>query len=182
MTALWRYIAHDDPLVAAGNTMALVLGYNTPLYPVYLVWIAGWHVLPGALLSWCACPLFLLVPWISRRSGLAARMVLPVVGTANTVFCTVLFGAASGTALFLIPCVTLAALLFRVRERAVMLGVAALPVAAYWLMAPDMPAALPGFSAASLHLVLRLNAASVGALGLFMGAVFSRAYAARAAC
>ena len=53
-------------------------------------------------------------------------MMLPAVGTANTVFCTYLFGAETGTALFLIPCAALAALLFRVRERAAMLCVAAL--------------------------------------------------------
>jgi hypothetical protein len=179
MKALWRYIAHDDPLVAACNTIALVLGYNTPLYPVYLVWIAGWGALPGALLTWCACPFFLAVPWLSRRSPLAARMMLPAVGTVNTVFCTWLFGAATGTALFLIPSVTLAALLFRPRERVAMLCVAALPVVAYCLMPPDMKAALPIFSAQSARGVFGLNAASVGILGLFMGAVFSRAYVAR---
>ena len=66
MKTLWRYVAHDDPLMAAGNMIALVLGYNTPLYPVYLVWIAGWGALPGALLTWCVCPFFLVVPWLSR--------------------------------------------------------------------------------------------------------------------
>jgi hypothetical protein len=175
MRALWRYIAHEDPLVAAGNTIALVLGYNTPLYPVYLWWIAGWGAFPAAWLTLCSCPLFLCVPAVARRSPLAARIVLPVVGTTNTMFCTWIFGAASGTSLFLIPCVTLAALLFRPRERLVMLCVAALPIAAF-AVSGLWPAPLHAFSAVVAPRVVALNAASVGILGLFLGAVFSRVY------
>ena len=176
MKALWRYIAHDDPLVAAGNMVALVLGYNTPLYPIYLWWIAGWSVLPAALLTWCVCPVFLAVPAISRRSPLAGRIVLPLAGTANTVFCTWLFGEASGTQAFLFPCVALAALLFRPRERAAMLAVAAAPIAAYLCLTGHYPAPLHAFTAPQAHMVAGLNIASAGILGLFMGAVFARAY------
>jgi len=64
-----------------------------------------------------ASPLFFAVPALSRGSPRAARVALPLIGIANTVWCTALFGPASGIALFLLPCIVLAILVPHADER-----------------------------------------------------------------
>jgi hypothetical protein len=175
MTFLWRYIAHDDPLVATTNLTALVLGYNTPLYPLYLFWVTGQSGLPWCLLTLCSCPLFLAVPAVARISSRGARIMLPVVGVLNTIFCAWLLGPATGTELFLIPSITLAALSFRANERAAM-AIAVLPAILAFFLGGHYAAPLLAYSSAQAHAVFRLNAASVGTLSLFIGVVFARLY------
>ena len=173
MSLLWRYIAHDDPLVATANLIAVVLGYNTPLYPLYLLWVTGKGGLPWALLTLCSCPFFLAIPAMSRLSPLAARLMLCFVGTLNTVLCTWLLGAATGVALFLIPCIALAALLFRPDERLAMACAAVPPVLAFFL-GTHYGSPVVAYTSAQAHAILRLNAASVGTLSFFIGLVFAR--------
>ena len=110
------YAAHADPAAAAANFIALVIAWNGPFYPLYIVALAGW---PGAqlLLSMLATPCFFAVPWLGRHYPAAGRAALPLIGTANTLWCTKLLGAACGVGLFFLPCLVLAALLFRRRER-----------------------------------------------------------------
>jgi hypothetical protein len=173
MKLIWRYIAHDDPLVATTNLIALVLGYNTPLYPLYLLWVTGRGGLPWSLLTLCSCPFFLAVPAVSRRSPLAARIMLPIVGTLNTVFCTWLLGQATGTELFLIPSITLAALLFRPNERVAMACAAAPAILAFFLAGHYGISPLH-YDTAQSHAIMRLNAGSVGTLSIFIGLVFAK--------
>ena len=43
------YIGHPDPLMEAGNLIALMVGTNQPFYPIYLAMIVGtgaWRALP----------------------------------------------------------------------------------------------------------------------------------------
>ena len=129
--------------------------------------------MPWVLLTLCSCPLFLAVPAVARRAPRAARLMLVGVGTLNTVFCTWLLGLASGTEMFLVPCILLSALLFRPRERVAMAGAALLPLLAFCLsgyygVSPVV------YSPAQAHAVLRLNAGSVGTLCFFIGFVFAR--------
>jgi hypothetical protein len=127
------------------------------------------------LLTLCSCPFFLAVPAFSRVSPLGARLVLPVIGTVNTIFCTWLLGPATGTELFLLPSITLAALSFRANERFAMAASAAPAILAFFLSG-HYGAPLLAYTAAQSHAILRLNAASVGTLGLFLGIVYARLY------
>ena len=173
MRLIRRYIAHDDPLVATANLIALVLGYNTPLYPFYLFWVTGTAGLPWALLTLCSCPFFLAIPALSRSFPLASRLMLCFVGALNTIFCTWLLGAATGIELFFLPCLALAALLFRADERLAMACAALPPVLAFFLVSHyGVPPV--AYTAVQAHAVLRLNASSVGTLIVFVGVVFAR--------
>jgi hypothetical protein len=49
--ALRRYVASDDPRVAAANLVAMVLAWNTPFYPLYLRGAAGAGIGLGAWLT-----------------------------------------------------------------------------------------------------------------------------------
>ena len=115
------YAAHPDPAARAVNLISLMLAYNGPLYPIYVVFLAGRATLPWVLLTVLISPFFYAVPYLSRFSSRAARLALPIVGTANTVWCIKLFGMASGVGFFLYPCIMLAALLYQTRERWFML-------------------------------------------------------------
>ena len=124
------YVEHTDPAAAAANLVAVVVALNGPLYPIYVIALVG---LGGvlSLLTMIASPLFFAVPWIARRSSLAGRAALPLIGTVNTVWCTKLFGPASGVQLFCFPCIMLAALVFRGGERwlgVLLVGLAIIPL------------------------------------------------------
>jgi hypothetical protein len=96
------------------------------------------------------------------------RVVLVVIGMGNTVFCTWVLGEASGTQLFLLPCMTLTALLFRRQERAALFGLLALLILVG--VALDGRYALSPFvcSGAACSGIVWLNAFSVAVLATGM--------------
>jgi hypothetical protein len=126
------FAVHPDPLAETSNWVALTIGSHLPFWPLYVWWSAGNEAWPSALLTVAMAPVFLAIPWLSRRSSLLGRAATPVVGVANTVFTIWVMGMASGTALFLAPCAALAALLFRRGERWVMITLTALPLITWY--------------------------------------------------
>jgi hypothetical protein len=112
---------------------------------------------------------FLAIPAVTRRSPIRGRVALAVAGTGNTLFCTWLLGEASGTQLFLIPCITLAALVFRREERVPLFALLALPIVAGVTLNgryPVSPFVCSGSGCASLFW---MNAISVAGLAVFLG-------------
>ena len=170
------YAANEDPLAAAGNTVALVLASNTPFYPIYVLVLAGSGGMPWLWLTLLVFPFFLAVPAVSRHHPLLGRSMLSLSGTANTVLCTWLLGENSGTELFLIPCITLASLLFRAGERLLMLILAVLPLGAYYFMHGRYGPPPFRYSDEAYASLFTMNAVSVGTLSIFLGIVFSRLY------
>ena len=177
-TRLGTYAANDEPLAAAGNKVALVLAGNTPFYPMYVVGLAGSEGMPALLMTLFAFPFFAMVPAISRHSPLLGRAVLSFAASVNTVFCTWLLGERSGTELFLIPCISLASLLFGTGERIWMLPLAGLPLGAYILLHGHYGAPPHLYQDAAYASLFSMNAISVGTLSIFLGIVFSGLYAA----
>ena len=165
---LAAYVNSNDSHVAAANFVAMVLAWNQPFYPLYLLGIIGEHAWVGLppVLSGIA---FFAVPALARRWSLLGRIALPVFGMANTVLCLALLGERSGVTLFLIPCAMLAAMLFRWRERFVMLGVASLPLVVWLAVRGAMPPPPVDFTDAEYQSLFTLNAVSVGGLMVFLG-------------
>ena len=162
-----RYAAHEDPLVAGGNFVALVLGWNQPFYPVYLWFIVGadaWVDVPDVL----SAVVFLAIPAIARRRPLLARVLLPLAATANIVLCMKLLGDGSGIWLFLFPCGMLASGLFRWRERWIMLALTLLPLAVWVLLKGRLGAAPVAFGDAQMVSIFALNAVSALSLVAFL--------------
>ena len=159
-----RYAAHGDPTAAAINIIALMLAWNGPLYPAYVVLLTGRDGLPWCLATVLISPFFYAIPWLSGISSRAARFALPVVGAANTVWCMKLFGVDSGVGLFLFPCIVLTALLYRYRERWLMF-----PLLGVMLLLEFVPARVFGaptilFSPEESARLSALNAGSVAFL------------------
>src|SRR5262245_36473986 len=106
------YAAHDDPMAAACNLIALVAASNQPFYPLYVHWAVSDHVWP-TFFTFLSTPFFLVVPAVARRCSKTGRALLPIAGMANTILSAKVFGPASGVEIFLIPCALIAATFFR---------------------------------------------------------------------
>lgn len=163
--ALRAYGAHADPATRIANTIALLVGFNGPFYPLY-VWFLVPEAGPVALATMVMSPVFLAIPWLSRRSAAAARAALPVAGLLNTVWTAALLGPATGVGAFAFPCIALAVLCWR--EPQLMLA-----LLGFGLMAQQAVLRMPidplaGLAAASQALLESLNVISVGALMAFV--------------
>ena len=162
------YAAHDDPAAAVCNFIALVVGWNTPFYPLYLIALSDRPIAAGGLLTLLSTPSFLAIPLPSRGSSRAGRLALPLVGTVNTLWCIKLLGSASAVGLFLLPCVALVTLLFRRRELPWLVFAAAVPIAAGLIPNAVFDPPLIALSAATTVRVASLNIGSVAALTVLL--------------
>ncbi|WP_421989760.1 hypothetical protein [Roseococcus sp.] len=174
--ALWRYAAHPDPVAAAGNRLAIVIGWNTPTYPLWLWLTAGGAAFPAGWLTLCAAPVFLAIPAVARRHPRWGRVLPSLVGSVNTAFCTFLLGQGSGTVLFAAPCAVLAMLMCRegeLRARLALAGLALLVPLLPWGagLAALPPEALAAVQAMNLFSVLCLS----GFLALLLAPLISAA-------
>lgn len=172
LARLRAYAASDDPRMAAANLIALVVAGNQPFYPLYIYWMVGPAFQP-ALLTFLSTPFFLAIPAIGRRSPAIGKAMLPIVGLANMALAAKAFGTPSGVELFLFPCLTLGALLFRPAERARTVLVTLLAAFLYFGLHERYGAPLHSYEPAEYAAFLRLNALSVATLMLFIGLVFS---------
>jgi hypothetical protein len=158
------YAAHPDPAAFAVNKIALILAWNGPFYPLYVLLLAGHDALPWCVLTMLATPFFYAVPWVSRRISWGGRIALPLVGAVNTLWCIKLFGVDSGVGLFLYPCLILPALLFHRRERWLMLPLLGLIFLFEFIPPTFYGAPVMALTAQDSARLSGLNEASVAAL------------------
>ena len=159
------YVHHRDATTRLANIIALMVGLNGPFYPLYVWWLAP-EAGPVVLATMAASPGFLAIPWLARRHAGLARLVLPVLGLANTIWTLALLGPGTGAGVFIYPCILLAGLCWR--EPKAMLVVLAAGFAVqlgilYW----PVPA-LSGLEPSAQIKLMPLNASSVAALLCFM--------------
>jgi hypothetical protein len=184
MKALWRRLSAwrraDDRLVAAANTVALMVAWNTPFYPLYVLWAAGSDGMPYALATLCSLPFFAAVPAVARRTPRLGRAMLPFVGVVNSVFCTWLLGQDSGTELFHLPCILLGGLLFRPSERWWQLGMVGLPIVVVVLFHGRYGTPPHIYTVAEYRALFAMNLFSVATLMGFLALLFGPAGAVAA--
>ena len=167
LRAAWRWIADyaraDDPLTSVCNTLALVVVGNQPFYPLYVWWFVGddGYV---SFLTFLSTPFFAAVPALGRRWPVAGRALLPFAGLANTCMCARIFGQVSGVEAFYAPCLTIAALCFRARESAWMLGTIGAGLLAFTLSRAMPGAPLHYFTPEQYAGFVSMNAWSVAML------------------
>jgi hypothetical protein len=171
LNAFRDYKSNPDPLAALANTVALVVAGNQPFYPLYLYAIVGYSAWP-AWITLLTTPLFAAVPAVARRSPLAGRAMLPIVGTANGILAVKVIGPDTGVELFLLPCILLTAILFRSGERHVMLCVLSFPFAAYGLLDGAVGMPLATYSASEYRSIISMHALSVACLFALIGFSF----------
>ncbi len=87
----------------------------------------------------------------------------------NGVLAVKLIGIETGVELFLLPCILLAACLFRREERIVMLAVLALPFLAYFVADPAVGPPMKAFGAGECRSIVAMHAFSVACLFALIG-------------
>ena len=162
------YFAHDDPLVATANLVALVVLWNQPFYPLYVYWSVGPEIAP-TFYTFLSTPFFLAVPAMGRANGRAGRALLPLAGIGNTVLSARVFGVGSGVEIFLLPCVLLGFVLFRPSERAIAIAIAAVGLLAFTVLHGRYGAPVHLYSTEEYAGFLKMNALSAGTLTAFIG-------------
>lgn len=173
LIARYKAYAHnDDPLAGIANTVAMIVASNQPFYPLYLYAIVGTAAWPSWL-TLLTTPFFLAVPALARRHSLAGRALLPIVGIANNILCVKLIGARTAVELFYLPCILLAAVLFRRGERAVMLPLLGLPFVTYLFLDDKLGAPLAHFADEQYASIASLHAVSVASLIAVTGLLVS---------
>jgi hypothetical protein len=168
------YVANPDPLVVAGNLVAVLVGSNQPLYPLTLYWATGADV-TGLFIVFVSAPCFLAIPFVARRSSLAGRVMLVVVGSIDTFISVKVYGQAGGNELYLGPCLLLAAMLFRKREQGLSLGLLTLIVAGLIALHDRYGASFLAWSAKDYATMMNLNIFYVAMLTAFIGLSVGRA-------
>ena len=163
------FARHPDPLVEASNWVALVIGTHLPFWPLYVWWAAGSQAMPSALLTLAWTPVFLVIPLLSRRNGLAGRLAMVASGLGNTVFTLWVLGGNSGSGLFFAPCAALAAILFRRAERWWMLALTTLTIILWSLLQAYPPAGLHHYDEQAAHALFILNGFSIGVVIIVFG-------------
>ncbi len=172
IAALYRnYAAHDDPLVAASNSISLFVAASQPFYPIYVWWIAGADAWP-TLFTLLSTPFFLAVPAMARANTIFGRALLPVAGIANTAVTAALLGPATGVLLFLGPVMMIAMLQFRREERWWGLSISALAGAVYLALDALAPAGLVAIAPAEAARLVTLHAISAASLIVICGMQF----------
>lgn len=166
------YAAHDDPMVAACNTIALVVASNQPFYPLYVYWAVSDHVWP-TFFTFLSTPFFLAVPAVARQYSRTGRALLPIAGIANTILSAQVFGPASGVEIFLIPCALIAATFFRASERFVAFVLIGAVLLVYLGLDGSYGAPVHIYTGSEYKAFVRLNAMSAGTLSVFVGLIAS---------
>ena len=166
------YAAHDDPMVAACNLIALVVASNQPFYPLYVYWTVSDHVW-ATVFTFLSTPLFMAVPAVARRYSKTGRALLPIAGMANTILSARVFGPASGVEIFLIPCVLIAATFFRASERPIAFVLIGAAFLIYLGLNGMYGTPLHVYTTSEYHAFSRLNAMSAGTLCVFVGFIAS---------
>ncbi|SFB62912.1 hypothetical protein SAMN03159496_06110 [Rhizobium sp. NFR07] len=156
-----------DPLTRATVTIAWVICLNKPFYPIYVWYLVG-HGVSTSLGSLLAAPAYLAIPFLARRSPIAARAALPLVGAFDTLFETQLFGQASGTELFFGACIMLVAVSFRADEKWIQRGLAVVVFAVFFLSRHSGGPPYYGWSGADLAALSNLNIFAVACLMAFI--------------
>ena len=161
-----------DPLTSAVRSVAWLIFANKPVYPLYVWWFAGTGVLASTLTA-ASAPLWLALAWFGPRHSLVLRAGAPLLGLVDTAMATKLFGAASGTELFFVPCLLLAVVSFRVDEARVSRALVAVLYLVVIAAHGRYGAPWHSWPADQLASLLDVNALAVASLCAFVGWKFA---------
>jgi hypothetical protein len=156
-----------DSVTAASVTIAWVILLNKPFYPLYVWWFIGQGTFTSCL-TLLGAPLFAAVVVLAKRNALLARAALPLAGLVDTTAETFVFGANSGTELFLLACGMLAAVSFYAREVWWKRAVTAIIFVSFAALHGRYGAPLHPWTEADLSVLRNINIFAVASLSAFI--------------
>ncbi|MFK0166643.1 hypothetical protein [Rhizobium sp. NPDC090279] len=165
-----------DQRTQATVTIAWVIIANKPFYPLYVWWLIGSGVRTSTA-TLASIPFLLVIPLVAGRSSFFARFALPLFGTLDTVFETIIFGKASGTLLFLAPCMALVLVSLYGREKWWQRGLACFILACFVVSWKTMGDPLFPWDSDQLTALLNINAFAVASLMTFIAIRYAGATA-----
>ena len=135
----------------------------------------GAHAATLSLATIATAPLYALIPALAKRSAWGARLALPLVGLADTLYSTKLMGPPAGTELFLFPCALLAIVGFSAGEAIASRTLVIVIYCASLALHGRYGAPLQDWASEDLGRLFALNAFSAASLTAFIGLRFARA-------
>ncbi len=164
-----------DGRTAACVSTAWIILLNKPAYPLTVWALIGAHAATLSLATVASAPLYALIAALAKRSGWGARLALPLVGLADTLYSTKLMGPAAGTELFLFPCALLAIVGFSAGEAIASRTLIVVIYCASVALRGRYGAPLEHWAVEDLTRLFGLNAFSAASLTAFIGLSFAKA-------
>ena len=158
-----------DARASACVSTAWLLLINKPIYPLYVWGLIGADAATRSLATLALAPLYAAVPFVARRSALAGRIALPLVGLADTLYATKVLGPETGTELFLAACGLLAILGFSAGEARIARGLVVVVYLACLLRHGRYGAPLQAWTADEAATLFSLNVYGAASLAAYIG-------------
>ncbi len=165
-------LSPPSPQSEASAATAWLIAANKPFYPLYVGWFAGSGALAAGATA-LSLPFFVALASMKRANPLLLRLGLPLLGLADTIFATKLFGPASGAELILFPCLTLALLAPETGDILAARVLAGVVLGVGLLLHGHYGAPLRVWPAEQLARLRELNLVAVASLSFFLAWIFA---------
>ena len=163
-----------DGRTAACVSTAWIILVNKPCYPLYVWALIGADAATRSLATLAFAPLYAAIPYLARRSGLAARIALVLVGLVDTIYATKMMGPAAGTELFFFACGLLTIVGFAARDAAIARVLVIVVYLAYVAMHGRYGAPLQNWTPDDAARLFLLNGYAAASLAAFIGLRFAK--------
>ncbi len=163
----------DESRAAACVSIVWLLLINKPVYPLYVWVLIGADAAKRSIGTLALVPLYAALLVLARRSPRAARIALPLVGLADTLYATKLMGPETGTELFFIACGLLAVVCFRASEATIARALVVVVFLAFAVLHGRYGAPLQAFSVEEAATLFTLNLYGAASLAAFIGLRFA---------
>jgi len=163
----------SDARTAACVSIAWLILINKPIYPFYVWALIGADAATRSLGTLALAPLYAAAPFLARRSTRGARIALPLIGLADTLYATKLMGAATGSEFFLVACGLLAIVGFPACEATMARTLVIVVYLAFLVLHGRYGAPLQTWTAAEAATLFTLNLCAAASLAAFIGLRFA---------
>jgi hypothetical protein len=162
-----------DARTAACVSAAWLILFDKPVYPIYVWALIGADAATRSLATLALAPLYAAVLALAGRSARWARIALPLVGLADTVYATKLMGPDAGTESFLVACGLLAIVGFSAPEARISRSLVVVVFLAFVALHGRYGASLQAWTAGEVARLFTLNLYGAASLVAFIGLRFA---------
>ena len=163
----------NDTRTAGCVSTAWIILINKPIYPLYVWALIGADAATRSLATLALAPLYAAALVLARRSARGARIALPLIGLADTLYATKLMGAETGAEIFLVACGLLAIVAFPAREAKTSRTLGIVVYLAFLVLHGRYGAPLQAWRPHEAATLLTLNLVGAASLAAYIGLRFA---------